>query len=75
MLLLRAVAVWLVIIAVEAVHGIERTLLLVSFLTQRDNGDIVSIEGEHVTLKFPNGTIMTMVPIRYLCDDSGYWRK
>ena len=36
---------------------------------------LVFIEGELATLKFPNGTIMTKVPIRYLCDDAGYWRN
>ena len=36
---------------------------------------LVSIDDELATLKFPNGTIMTSVPIRYLCDDSGYWRN
>ena len=36
---------------------------------------LVSIDGDLATLSFPNGTIMTKVPIRYLCDDSGYWRN
>ncbi len=36
---------------------------------------LVAIEGELATLQFPNGTVMTKVPIRYLCDDSGYWRN
>ena len=36
---------------------------------------LVSIDGELATLKFPNGTIMTGVPIRYLCDDDRYWRN
>lgn len=36
---------------------------------------LVSINGELATLRFPNGTVMTKVPIRYLCDDSGYWRS
>ncbi len=36
---------------------------------------LVSIECELATLRFPNGTIMTNVPIRYLCDDAGYWRR
>ena len=36
---------------------------------------LIAIEGDLATLKFPNGTIMTMVPIRYLCDDAGYWRN
>ena len=35
---------------------------------------LVAIDGDLATLSFPNGTIMTKVPIRYLCDDSGYWR-
>ena len=35
---------------------------------------LVAIEGDLATLKFPNGTVMTKVPIRYLCDDAGYWR-
>ena len=35
---------------------------------------LVEIEGELATLMFPNGTVMTKVPIRYLCDDAGYWR-
>lgn len=35
---------------------------------------LVSIDGELATLRFPNGTMMTKVPIRYLCDDFGYWR-
>ena len=34
---------------------------------------LVSIDGELATLRFPNGTTMTRVPIRYLCDDAGYW--
>ncbi len=36
---------------------------------------LVSIEGDLATLMYPNGTIMTRVPIRYLCDDAGYWRN
>ncbi len=36
---------------------------------------LVSIDGELATLRFSNGTVMTKVPIRYLCDDSGYWRN
>ena len=36
---------------------------------------LVSIDGDLATLQFPNGTVMTKVPIRYLCDDSGYWRS
>ena len=36
---------------------------------------LIAIDGELATLKFPNGTIMTKVPIRYLCDDTGYWRN
>jgi hypothetical protein len=36
---------------------------------------LVAINGELATLRFPNGTVMTKVPIRYLCDDSGYWRS
>ena len=36
---------------------------------------LVAIEGDLATLKFPNGTIMTRVPIRYICDDAGYWRN
>ena len=36
---------------------------------------LVAIEGDLATLQFPNGTVMTKVPIRYLCDDSGYWRN
>ena len=36
---------------------------------------LMSIEGDLATLQFPNGTVMTKVPIRYLCDDSGYWRS
>lgn len=35
---------------------------------------LVAIDCDLATLKFPNGTVMTKVPIRYLCDDSGYWR-
>ena len=36
---------------------------------------LIAIEGELATLRFPKGTIMTKVPIRHLCDDSGYWRS
>ena len=36
---------------------------------------LVAIEGDLATLKFPIGTIMTRVPIRYLCDDAAYWRN
>jgi hypothetical protein len=36
---------------------------------------LVAIDGELATLRFPNGTVMTKVPIRYLCDDSVYWRS
>ena len=36
---------------------------------------LVAIDGELATLWFPNGTVMTKVPIRHLCDDSGYWRS
>ena len=36
---------------------------------------LVAIDGDLATLRFPNGTMMTKVPIRYLCDDSGYWRS
>ena len=35
---------------------------------------LIAIESDLATLHFSNGTIMTKVPIRYLCDDSGYWR-
>ncbi len=36
---------------------------------------LVAIEGDLTTLKFANWTIMTRVPIRYLCDEAGYWRN
>ena len=36
---------------------------------------LVAIEEGLATLKFPNGTIMTKVPIRYLCNDAGYLRS
>lgn len=35
---------------------------------------LIAIDGDLATLRFPNGTVMTKVPIRHLCDDSGYWR-
>ena len=36
---------------------------------------LVAIQDELATLRFPNGTIMTGVPIRHLCEDSGHWRN
>ena len=36
---------------------------------------LIAIEVDLATLKFPNGTIMTKIQIRYLCDDAGYWRN
>ncbi len=35
---------------------------------------LVAIKGDLATLMFPNGTMMTKVPIRHLGDDAGYWR-
>ena len=36
---------------------------------------LVAIDGDLATLRFPNGTFMTRVPIGHLCDDTGYWRS
>ncbi len=42
--------------------------------TQGAKALLVSLEGETATIRFPNGAILTQVPLRDLVDDSGYWR-
>ncbi|MFN7877127.1 MAG: hypothetical protein ACK5PB_17545 [Pirellula sp.] len=36
---------------------------------------LVSIDGETATIRFPNGAILSQVPIRDLVDDSGFWNQ
>lgn len=42
--------------------------------TRGEQPTLVSIEGDTATLRFPNGTIITRIPIRDLVDDRGYWK-
>ena len=42
--------------------------------TQGAKALLVSFEGETATIRFPNGAILTQVPLRDLVDDSGYWK-
>jgi hypothetical protein len=42
--------------------------------TQGAKAILVSLEGETATIRFPNGAILTQVPLRDLVDDSGYWK-
>jgi hypothetical protein len=42
--------------------------------TQGAKALLVSLEGETATIRFPNGAILTQVPLRDLVDDSGYWK-
>lgn len=43
--------------------------------TQGPKALLMSVEGETATIRFPNGAVLTSVPIRDLVDDSGYWRR
>jgi hypothetical protein len=43
--------------------------------TQGPRALLVSVEGETATIRFPNGAILSGVPIRDLVDDSGYWLR
>jgi hypothetical protein len=36
---------------------------------------LLAIEGEFATLQFPNGAMLSNVPLRDLVDDSAYWRN
>jgi hypothetical protein len=42
--------------------------------TQGAKALLVSVEGETATIRFPNGAVLSAVPIRDLVDDSGYWK-
>jgi len=42
--------------------------------TQGAKALLMSLEGETATIRFPNGAILTQVPLRDLVDDSGYWK-
>ena len=35
---------------------------------------LVSVDGDTATIQFPNGAVLTQVPLRDLVDDSGYWK-
>jgi hypothetical protein len=43
--------------------------------TQGARALLVSIDGETATIRFPNGATLSLVPVRDLVDDGGYWRS
>jgi hypothetical protein len=59
--------------AIRAKVGQEVPLSMRYALVPR--ATLVSIDGDHATLLFPNGARLERVPLRDLVDDSGFWKR